>query len=367
MRIKPFKALKPDLDRIVSNDTFFATVKEDYPLYRKKDLFHISSEEALYLYQIKTHQRSFTGLITCSALDDYLNGKIKLHEHTLADRRQKQIDLLHKRKAAVKPILLTYPPVNLITMWLAKYIRMHSPSRSVRFPDEQQEHRFWKITSPPDIQALVSLFEKHIPQAYIADGHHRLSASVEHYHATQRKKFPADQLLCAYFDTSQLEVHEFNRIVEVPKKIKSKQWLDKLSDVFNIAPLQKPCRPGDEHEMSLLLNKSWYKLRWKENILDSYAQEKVILDAHLLNEWVLYDIFGIEDVRTDARIDYVEGPKGLDGLAKKTEKNNSYIGFALYPMNIEDVLRIADEGQVLPPKSTWFEPRIKNGLIVMEY
>jgi uncharacterized protein (DUF1015 family) len=371
MHIKPFQAVFPRMDYITSSDSFFGSVKVEYPEYIKSGFFNKTSHESIYLYQIREEEgRPYTGVIACAAIQDYLEGHIIKHEETLAEKEQKQLHLLLRRNAIVKPVLLTYSPVPEIERFIEAYIQEHSSFLKIHFDGEQQYHEFWEVRDGQQIRILQSLFEKYILNTYIADGHHRTSSTARLYHqqleAETGKEY--DQLLCAFFPTSQLEILDYNRIVEGLNGHSEQGFIALLSQVTDIQILNGPALPQQTHELVMYIHEEWFSLKWKKEVLERYSdQQEVILDVQLLNELILDPILGIQDLRHDSRIKYVEGTKGLKGLSSKVLRHSDRVGFMLHPIDMKDFLSIADAGEVLPPKSTWFEPRMRNGLIVKEY
>ncbi|MCB0707669.1 MAG: DUF1015 domain-containing protein [Saprospiraceae bacterium] len=369
MHIRPFQAVYPNMDYITSADSFFRTVKEDYPEFRKSGFFNKSSQEGFYLYQIRKPFRTYNGLIACSEVGDFLSGHIKEHEHTMPDKEQRQMHLLLHRNAMVKPILLTYPRVASIETFMENYTKNETPFLEVNFEAEQEHHFLWEVTEGKEIQQLKELFDKHVKNAYIADGHHR-SSTMAHMH--QRTKNPGkarsyDQMLTAFFSTAELEILEYNRIVEGLSDTSLTNFMARLSQVADIEVLEGPAKPSAAREIVMYINKEWFLLKWKPSIIEKYLEEPILLDVSILNHEILEDIIGIRDIRTDERLRYVEGPKKLEDLKDRVLKNEYRIGFILFPIQMEDFLNIADTGNVLPPKSTWFEPRMRNGLIAQEF
>lgn len=369
MHIRPFQAVFPVLEYITSADSFFNTVKEEYPDYYESGFFNKSSQDALYIYQIKQAARTFTGILASAAIQDYLEGHIKKHEHTLADKEQKQLQLLLRRKATVKPVLLTYPSIGIITEWISKYAEANEPFLSVQFESDGQVHQVWEIRDGQEIRLIQDLFEKHVPNAYIADGHHRTSTTALMHQRMQTPEgdSPFDLLLCAFFPASEIEILDFNRVVDGLENLPVSVFMGRLAALFDIKILREAAKPTRKHELTMCLEKHWFRLRWRKKVLRRYNEEEVLLDTMLFNELVLRDILGIENVRDDLRIQYIEGPKGADGVEKKAIKSPTTIGFCLPPVTLEELMHIADANLVLPPKSTWFEPRMKNGLIVKDY
>src|SRR5690606_19423307 len=247
------------------------------------------------------------------------------------------------------------------------YIKSGASFFSIDFEFEEEHHRLWKVEDAADIAHLKRLFAEKIPKTYIADGHHRTSTSALMYEKskdTDPEKYR--YFLSAFFSFSDLEIFDYNRIVRGLNDNTDAMFMAKLSQVFDIEVMSAPDKPSKKHELVMFFNHNWYRLNWRAKVLEKYAGRPVLLDATLLNEQVLAPILGIADERNDSRIKYMEGPKGIDGVREIVLRNENRVGFLLYPVGWDDFLKIADMGRIMPPKSTWFEPRMKNGIIVQE-
>lgn len=368
MHISPFQALYPNLEYITSTDSFFDSVKKEYPEYVESGFYNKSSREALFVHQIRTADRQYTGIIACSDMEDYLRGSIKKHEHTLPYKEQKQLQLLLKRRAVIKPVLLTYPEAPSISQWTRQFIKDREPFLEVRFDSDAEIHLLWEVRDGRHIQEIQALFAEKVPVTYIADGHHRTTSLAILYQRTRKPSLKEryGHLLCAFFPSSDLDIHDFNRVVEGLNQLSLTRVMAEIAQLFDIEMLDEPLRPRRKHEILLFINHEWYRLHWKTQVLEQYRKDPVVLDSHLLNELVLRNILGIEDVRSDQRVHYVAGPEGLEGVWETATSRESCIGFCLYPVKLEEMIALADRDEVLPPKSTWFEPRITNGLVVYE-
>jgi uncharacterized protein (DUF1015 family) len=369
MHIHAFQAVYPNLDYITSPDLFFNTVREEYPEQKASGIYQRAASEGMYIYQIQEQGRSFTGVVACADIQDYFDGRIKKHEHTLASKEQQQLNLLMRRQATIKPVLLTYPPVQAIEDLLLRITQTEQPFLSLRFEEQREVHTLWAVREGVQLQQLQQLFLHEVPYTYIADGHHRCSTMAlmhRRLEGLEKERPVLTSLMSAFFASSELEILEFNRTVEILQEISAPMLVVRLSQIADIDVLPGPEKPRRKHEVAMLLDKQWYMLRWKGNILDLYRQEVVVLDVQLLNELVFERIMGIQDVRTDERVRYVEGSLGLDMLRERVIKDDHRVGFALYPVDMHDFMSVADAEQVLPPKSTWFEPRMRNGLLVQE-
>jgi uncharacterized protein (DUF1015 family) len=365
MKIQPFDALYPNLGVLTTPDTFFATVKYEFADYLKNEFFLQCDQPALFLCDIETPLRTHTGLLASVDIEEYLQGNIVKHEETLATTETHLTDLLMQRKAMIKPVLLTYQPHESLTSLMAE-ARTMKPLYSVYFEQEQHRHSYYAITNPDLIARFQQSFETHLAKAYIADGHHRCSSNASLYRSLEKGGAVAEPyryLLSAFFAFDQVVINEYNRVVELPRKMSRTIFMAALSRVCSIKYVPLPSKPTGAHEMMLYINREWYRISWKKKVLKKYSDEIVIMDTDILNTEVLRNILGIEDIRNDSRISYVDGVSGVAGLADKTGKKTPKAGFYLYPIAMEDLVAIADAGKTLPPKRTWFEPRVKNGLI----
>lgn len=369
MHILPFKALFPNMELIPAPEYFFANVREEFPEYHQNGFFREAPAAGFYVYQIECPHRHYLGLVACVDLRDYTEGAIRKHEQTIADHEQKQMQLALRRNAGVKPVLLTYPHRPAIRQWLEQYAGDSAPMLEVHFEEEQQRHRIWVVHRAEDLQTIRTLFLEQVPVTYIADGHHRLAtAALMHEKldaAHDKEKY--GMLIAAFFSAAELEILDFNRVVYALEDMDAATFMAKLSQVFDIEILEAAQRPERKHELTMFLHGHWYRLRWRPHVLAQSASGAGALDAALLNDWVLKHMLGIENVRNDPRIDYVEGPKGLEGLRKRALRDDRNAAFALYPIQIQDLFTLADAGEVLPPKSTWFEPRMKNGMLAQVF
>ncbi|MFK7934261.1 MAG: DUF1015 family protein [Saprospiraceae bacterium] len=371
MRIQPFRAVYPNLNYITSAESFFDSVKTDYNEYKDSGFFEKCYQTGVYIYRITKANRHYTGIIACSDIRDFNEGNIKKHEHTLAAKEQKQLQLLLRREAQVKPVLLTYEPVPEVEKWVARNIKKNDIFYEISFEDQSQTHTFWKVSNPKEVDKIQALFAKKIPATYIADGHHRTStlAILNQRMKKESSDKKYDQLLSAFFPTTELEVLDFNRVIDGLEEVTLSTFMAKLSQVFDIKILTKPSKPKQKYQILMYVNREWFMLTWRKKVLNKIAKNEpeALLDAELLNRIVLRDICDIKDVRTGTQVYYIEGPKGIEGVRRKALKKSDSVGFCLYPVDLKDLMNVADHGRSMPPKSTWFEPRIKNGLIVLEY
>ena len=360
MIIKPFKAVFPNINKIDSVEEFFNKVKEDYITFNQKGYFHDPIDQAFFIYQICQDERKYTGIIGCLDVEGYSDGYIKKHENTISEKEDRQLQLLLHRKAAVKPVTLTYPSQSSIQTWIHTYIRKHPPTHTFDLQSKQKTHHIWAIKDTISINTIQQLFQK-MEKVYIADGHHRIATTSIAFQKFNHHHYNC--FLCALFPTSDMDILDYNRILKIPLDL---NFIDILSHYFDMSILPKGEKPKKKFELSLYYRKQWFHLTWKKEILPK-SSSKIWLDAELLNKIILKDILQIENVRKDPRISYIDGTKDIAAIEKKVNKSENSAAFCLAAVQMEELLRIADAGEILPPKSTWFEPRMVNGMVVLEY
>lgn len=365
MKIRPYAAIIPNENLISSPDSFFGNVKHNYTKYVRNGFFRKTEQEAFYVYQIKRNEKRHLGLLVTIDIEAYLNGNIKVHENTLAEKEQKTTDLIMEREAMIKPVLLGYPGRKNIEDLLWKIKKKEAPFYKFSMDDGALKHKLYRVSDPDDIQKFKDFFAK-VDSLYIADGHHRTSTSANLYkmQAKEQEGFELQWLHAGIFAFEYLEINDYNRVVKVLQDMDVGEFVVRLSEYFEMEILRDVEKPSEKFCIHMYLNGIWYRLKWRHKYLKSDGDSPVLLDATLFDQYVLGDIIGIENVRKDDRVSYVEGPKGLDGVVKKTEKSDERVGFCLPAVTTEEFIAVSDAKKTLPPKSTWFEPRLKNGVVV---
>jgi uncharacterized protein (DUF1015 family) len=362
MRIHPFKGMVPNFAQIrLSPDQFCDHAKDDYPSYVADGKFTVASVPAYYVYQITKHQRVHTGLVALTDVHDMLDGAIKKHEKTLAVREGQYFDLIQLWRAILKPVLFAYAdPQQKITDWLIEFARTHEPYLTTSFDEGMELHQLWAIQNMTD-QATIQRYLMQVPAAYIADGHHRTTTISNMYQegAGLASGLDLSGIFSAYFSSEQLQILGYHRVLSLPDGRTGAEFLDDLRRVATLRPLAEPVLPQQTGNLTVLLpDGTAYAMSWHQSTPND-------LDVNLFNERVLRDLADITDVRTDKRVRYVEGATDIEGvLALLREMKAESIGFLLPPVSFGAVADVSDRGATLPPKSTWFEPRLKSGWIV---
>lgn len=366
MQINPFRALLPHLEKIESNDTFFAAVKEDFPHFVQDGCFESRETPALYLCSIQSATHRALGIVACASIQDYLQGAIKRHENTIPAKEEVQIRLWKEQQAMIKPVLLAYPSVPAIEAWMQNIADKQAPDLEIPFPADGQTYQIWEVSDPIEVQYIQELFAAFVPRSYIADGHHRCSSSAVLYERGLIQGQADPDFLVALFPSNYLNIQAFHRVLDGVSWT-ADELIKKLEPYFHIEASPSAVLPNQKFEWGLLVENRAFRLTWRSDFLEHYHWEKAILDTQLFNEVILPNVFGIVNVRQETRLHYVEGVKGIDYLQQEQQRKPQRVAFALYPVDLQEMMLLADHNQALPPKSTWFEPRMKNGILVRPF
>ncbi len=361
MLLHPFKAFLPVANLVPDPEAFFAECKNTFPSFFEKGFFQSLNQEALFFYEIARPGRTFRGIIATVDISEYAKGRIKKHEQTIHAKEVLQKTIFMEQRAMIKPVLCTYPVSRPVQAWMDAFPGRQSPIQEFYFPSKQTTHRIYSISDKKLIGEIQSLFNENVPEVFIADGHHRCSAAAALHEELPEKPF--SRLLCAFFDAADLEIHNFNRVITHMNSFPGERFLQEVGAYCTVSPCQEGQEPAEKHEFLLLLTTGKYILRWKPELLEGLPENNVLLDVELLNTYLLGKILNITNIRNDPAVLYIEGPGGVAALKKSMEKHGGQAAFCLYPILTDDFFSLVGSGAVMPPKSTWFEPRIKTGLI----
>lgn len=319
----------------------------------------------LYVYELTMDGRSQTGLVACTSIDEYMQGIIKKHELTREDKEQDRIRHVDICNANTGPIFLAYRTVDEISE-IVDNVKKNAPVYDFTAEDGII-HRAWIIDDEETINRLVKLF-KDVPNLYIADGHHRnaSAAKVGLKRRNENPNYTGDEefnyYLAVIFPSDQLKILDYNRVVKDLNGLSEEEFIKKLSEKFDIAETEGRAKPDKAYDFGMYMDGKWYMLTAKDEIKSKDAVKG--LDVSILQDNVLIPILGIGDIRTDKRIDFVGGIRGLGELEKRVDSGEMKVAFAMYPTSIEQLMTIADENKIMPPKSTWFEPKLRSGLFI---
>jgi uncharacterized protein (DUF1015 family) len=333
---------KTNLEMFIQNGTLYA---EEKPCY--------------YIYQLVMNGKSQTGLVCVSSVEDYFNDVIKKHELTRPEKEKDRIDHMRTIRAQTGNVFLAYRDVMEVNALINGWKVKNKPEYDFVANDGIQ-HTIWVINRDDVINSITNLFATKVPNTYIADGHHRAASA-----AKVSKQLPdsedAKYFLTTIFPESQLAILDYNRVVKDLDDLTTEEFIAALQEDFMITYSPEPVKPAVLHEFGMYLEDEWYILTAREG---TYRNDPIgVLDVTILQKNVLDKILDIEDPRTDTRIDFVGGIRGLEELEKRVNSGEMAVAFSLYPVTLEQLFAIADSGKVMPPKSTWFEPKLRDGLL----
>ncbi|HNI31418.1 MAG TPA: DUF1015 family protein [Chitinophagales bacterium] len=343
--------------------------KEVFTTFINENILQRDEKPCMYVYAQTMEGRTQTGLVAGSSIDDYFNDKIKKHELTLIAKENDRIKHMKTKMAQPGMVFLTYKAVEEIDVIIEHYTS-HQAAENDFVDSQNVRHQLWKIDNENIIQKLVTLFKEQVPASYIADGHHRSAASAkvgkqlreENPNHTGNESY--NYFLSCLFPSNQLQIQDYNRLVKDLNDLSEATLLEKIAQHFTIEKIgQTIYKPTQLHEFSMYVNGNWYKLNANKN---TYNENDPIgvLDVTILSKYILDEILNIKDQRTDKRIDFVGGIRGLGELQKRVDSGEMKIAFAFYPVSLDQLIAIADTGNIMPPKSTWFEPKLKSGLVI---
>ena len=334
----------------------------------QRDVLFKESKPCYYIYQLIMDGRAQTGLVCVSSIEDYNNDVIKKHEFTRPEKELDRINHIKTTGAQTGNVFLAYRNQASIDAIIEKWKTTKNPVYDFT-ADDGIQHTVWAVSDEATIDQITLLFETEVPCTYIADGHHRaasaakvkLSLSEAVAKSGDEVKKVSDYFLTTLFPSNQLAILDYNRVVKDLNGHSAAALLEALSKDFNIVAEEHAVKPTALHHFGMYLNKTWYQLIAKEG---TYTNDPIgVLDVTILSNNILAQHLGIQDQRTDKRIEFVGGIRGLSELEKRVDSGEMAIAFSLYPVTIDQLFNIADAGEVMPPKSTWFEPKLRDGLL----
>lgn len=341
---------------------------EQFNLFQEKGWLVQDEQENYYIYAQTMNGKTQYGLVVCAYVDDYLNGVIKKHELTRRDKEEDRMKHVRVNNANIEPVFFAYPDDEVLDAIVAKYTS-EKPVYDFIAPVDGFGHQFWIIDQEEDIQTITERFAL-MPSLYIADGHHRSAAAalVGAEKAKQNPNHKGDEeynyFMAVSFPASQLTIIDYNRVVKDLNGLTAAEFLEKVSENFVVeekgTDIYKPCKL---HNFSLYLEGKWYSLTAKEGTYDDNDPIGV-LDVSVSSNLILDKILGIKDLRSDKRIDFVGGIRGFGELKKRVDSGEMKVALALYPVSMKQIMDIADSGNIMPPKTTWFEPKLRSGLVI---
>ncbi len=366
-----YHVIKPEIDLPSELDHYSPLVykkgKENFNNFIKEGIFFQDKEEYLYIYQQTMDGRKQNGIVGCASVDDYLNNIIKKHELTRPDKEEDRKKHVRVGNMNAEPVFFAYPNVAALDEIVNKIISEQPEYDFIA--DDGIGHTFWIVKERNTINKIIELFAK-IPYTYVADGHHRTAAAAlvgkekreANKNYTGKEEF--NYFLAVHFPDNQLKIFDYNRIVKDLNGHSTEDFIKKLTEKFTVEEKETATyRPTHLHNFGMYIDHKWYSLTAKEGTYND--QDPIgVLDVTILSEQILSPILNIKDLRTDKRIDFVGGIRGLGELEKWVNSGNMKVAFALYAVTMKQLIDIADTDNIMPPKTTWFEPKLRSGLVV---
>lgn len=366
-----YHIIKPEIDFPVGknehDEDVYLKAAENFKKFQEKGWLVQDKKEQYYVYAQTMNGRTQYGLCVCAYVDDYMTGKIKKHELTRRDKEEDRMKHVRVNNANIEPVFFAYKHNDELDAIVAK-VCAGKPEYDFVAPDGFGHH-FWVIDDDSVIKRITEIFAE-IPSMYIADGHHRSAAAalVGNEKRLQNPNHKGDEeynyFLAVCFPDNQLNIIDYNRVVKDLNGLTDEEFLAKLSENFTVqekgTEIYKPCKL---HNFSLYLSGKWYSLTAKEGTYND-ADPIGVLDVTVSSNLILDKILGIKDLRSDKRIDFVGGIRGLGELKKRVDSGEMKVALALYPVTMQQIIDIADSGNIMPPKTTWFEPKLRSGLVI---
>lgn len=350
------------------DERVYQSAAQTFQKFQKEGWLRQDDKENYYLYSQTMDGHTQYGLVVCAHVDDYLNGVIKKHELTRKDKEEDRMKHVRVNNANMEPVFFAYPDNAVLLQLIRKYAAT-KPEYDFIAPVDGFGHKLWVISDPKDIDTITKEFA-HMPALYIADGHHRSAAAAlvgaekarQNPNNTGEEEYNYFMAVC--FPASQLTILDYNRVVKDLNGMTPEQFLQKLKEDFIVedkgTEIYKPQRL---HEFSLYLEGHWYCLTARPGTYDD-KDPIGVLDVDISSRLILHKLLGIEDLRTDKRIDFVGGLRGLTELKRRVDSGEMKMALALYPVTMKQIMDIADSGKIMPPKATWFEPKLRSGLVI---
>ena len=368
-----YHIIKPEIDFSPETSEYDPKVYEqaarNFKKFQDKGWLVQDEKPAYYIYAQTMNGKTQYGLVVGAFVDDYLNGTIKKHELTRKDKEEDRMKHVRVNDANIEPVFFAYPDNKVLDELINKYVKNSAPEYDFIAPIDGFGHQFWVIADANDIDVITKEFAK-MPALYIADGHHR-SAAAALVGAEKAKNNPNHKgdeeynyFMAVCFQASQLTILDYNRVVKDLNGLTSAQFLEKVAQNFDVQKMGKEIyHPTGLHNFSLYLDGEWYSLTAKKGTYDD-ADPIGVLDVDISSRLILDEILGIKDLRTDKRIDFVGGIRGLNELKERVDSGEMKMALALYPVSMKQIMDIADSGKIMPPKATWFEPKLRSGLVI---
>ena len=368
-----YHIIKPEIDFPVGTSEYdpkvYEKAAENFRKFQDKGWLVQDDREHYYIYAQTMNGKTQYGLVVGAWVDDYMQGRIKKHELTRRDKEEDRMKHVRVNNANIEPVFFAYPDNEVLDRLIMRYANGQEPVYDFIAPIDGFGHKFWVISDENDIKTITEEFAK-MPSLYIADGHHR-SAAAALVGAEKQKQNPNhtgkeeyNYFMAVCFQASQLTILDYNRVVKDLNGMSSEEFLAALQVNFVVEDKGTDIyKPAQLHEFSLYLDQHWYSLKAKDGTYDNNDPIGV-LDVDISSRLILDELLGIKDLRSSKRIDFVGGLRGLGELKRRVDSGEMRMALALYPVTMQQIMDIADSGKIMPPKATWFEPKLRSGLVI---
>ncbi|HEY5407747.1 MAG TPA: DUF1015 family protein [Ginsengibacter sp.] len=342
----------------IHSEAVYSKAKQNLDAFISRPVLFSESKPCYYIYQLITNNKSQTGLVCCSSVNDYEQDLIKKHEFTRPEKEADRMAHIKTTGAQTGNVFLAFRDVDELNEIIDKWKAEKSPVYDFTSADAVQ-HTVWVISDEVIINTITEIFKTKVPCTYIADGHHRAaSAAKVRYQLADSEE--AAYFLTTLFPAAQLHIMDYNRLVKDLNGLSNEEFFSRINKSFTVEKEKEAYAPKEPHNFGMYLDGKWYKLTALDG---TFSTDPIgILDITILQNNLLEPVLGIKDQRTDKRIDFVGGIRGLKELEKRVNSKEMKVAFSLYPVSIQQLFDIADSGNVMPPKSTWFEPKLRDGL-----
>ena len=353
----------------VHSDEVYNKAVENFRLWQEKGWLVQDKDPYFYIYAQTMDGRTQYGIVGAASVDDYLNGAIKKHELTRPDKEEDRMVHVRVNNANIEPVFFAYPAVKKLDRIVSSVVKKQKADYDF-VAEDGIGHHFWVIRDAQVNRTIEDLFVKEVPSMYVADGHHRTAAAAlvgkekREKNAGHRGDEECNYFLAVIFPDDQLRIIDYNRVIKDLNGLTKEQLLQKLEENFEIKEKgEKIYKPSSLHNFSMYLDGCWYSLKARKG---TYNDDDPIgvLDVTILTEKVLAPVFDIQDLRRSKRIDFVGGIRGLKELKRRVDSGEMKVAFALFPVSMKQLINIADTGNIMPPKTTWFEPKLRSGLVI---
>jgi len=346
--------------------------RDNFLRFMEKGWLQQEEKPRFYIYAQTMNHKTQYGIVGAAAVDDYLNGVIKKHELTRPDKEEDRMKIIRVNNADLEPVFFTYPAVSEIDQVVNDVVNSKEPEYDF-VAEDGFGHHFWVVEEDATNEKIERLFAEKVPYTYVADGHHRTAAAAlvgkekRENNPNHTGEEAYNFFMAVHFPDNQLQILDYNRVIKDLNGLAPDEFIDRLKESFVIEEKgAEPYRPGELHEFSMYLEGKWYSLTAKEGTYDDNDPIGV-LDVTILTNQVLQPLLDIEDLRRSKRIDFVGGIRGLKALQSRVDSGEMKVAFALHPVSLKQLIDIADTGNIMPPKTTWFEPKLRSGLVIYKF